>query len=142
MNNKELLNNYDDTITFLEKLKEDVPKILCKPKEKVVEKINYKLTKKKYGVNKIKKGDEVITSPYTFISTINTLYQLELKIVFVDISMDDFNINYDEIKQKITKKTKAIIVVHIYGLPVDMKRVIKIAPTTREIPDKSGIIRR
>ena len=74
----------------------------------------------------LKKGDEVITSPYTFISTINTLYQLELKIVFVDISMDDFNINYDKIKQKITKKTKCILITHFGGNPFDMRKLSKI----------------
>ena len=58
----------------------------------------------------LKKGDEVITSPYTFISTINTLYQLDLKIVFADISMNDFNIDFDQIKKKITKKTKCILI--------------------------------
>jgi len=74
----------------------------------------------------LKKGDEIITSPYTFISTINTLYQLELKIVFADISMDDFNIDFDELKKKITKKTKCILITHFGGNPFDIRKLSKI----------------
>ena len=74
----------------------------------------------------MKKGDEVITSPYTFISTINTLYQLDLKIVFADISMNDFNIDFDQIKKKITKKTKCILITHFGGNPFDITRLSKI----------------
>lgn len=74
----------------------------------------------------LKKGDEVITSPYTFISTINTLYQLDLKIIFADISMDDYNIDFDQIKKKITKKTKCILITHFGGNPFDITKLSKI----------------
>jgi len=49
----------------------------------------------------LKKGDEVITSPFTFISTINSLHQLGLKIKFADINLSDFNINIEDLKKKI-----------------------------------------
>ena len=71
----------------------------------------------------LKKGDEIITSPYTFISTINTLYQLELKIVFADINMDDFNIDFNDLKKKITKKTKCILITHFGGNPFDIRKL-------------------
>lgn len=75
----------------------------------------------------IEKGDEVITSPITFVASANcVIYQGGIP-VFADIKEDTLNIDPDEIKKKINKKTKAIIPVDFTGLPVDLKAMLKIA---------------
>jgi len=74
----------------------------------------------------IKKGDEVITTPFTFIASSNAILYCGAKPVFVDIG-EDFNINPDLIEKKITKKTKAILPVHLFGYPADMVKIMKIA---------------
>jgi perosamine synthetase len=63
----------------------------------------------------IKKGDEVITTPFSFVATANTILMVGAKPIFADISNDDFNIDFNKIKEKITDKTKAIIAVDLYG---------------------------
>ncbi|MDI6840171.1 MAG: DegT/DnrJ/EryC1/StrS family aminotransferase [bacterium] len=75
----------------------------------------------------IGEGDEVITTPFTFIATTEAITHVGAKIVFADIEPKSYNINTDEIKQKITKRTKAIIPVHIFGHPCDMEPIIKLA---------------
>jgi len=72
-------------------------------------------------------GDEVIIPTFTMIATINSVTYVGAKAVLVDSEMDTWNIDIDQIEKKITKKTKAIVVVHTYGHPVDMDRVNKIA---------------
>jgi dTDP-4-amino-4,6-dideoxygalactose transaminase len=72
-------------------------------------------------------GDEVITTPFSFIASSNAILYCGAKPVFVDISEEDFNINPDLIEEKITKKTKAILVVHLYGNPARMDKIMKIA---------------
>lgn len=72
-------------------------------------------------------GDEVITTPMTFIATTNSIIKLGAKPIFVDIENDTGNINVDLIEEAITKKTKAILVVHLYGVMCDMQAVKKIA---------------
>lgn len=73
-------------------------------------------------------GDEVILPSLTMIATINAVYWVGAKPVLVDsTSIDDWNINIKEIKTKISKKTKAIIPVHLYGYPCDMDEINKIA---------------
>ena len=67
----------------------------------------------------IKKGDEVISSPFTFVSTIEVIRLLGAIPVFVDIDIKTFNINEDLIEKKITKKTKAIIAVSLFGQPAN-----------------------
>jgi len=71
-------------------------------------------------------GDEVVTTPFSFIATVNCIRYVGAKPVFVDIK-DDFNIDCEEIQKKITPKTKAIIAVHLYGLPCDMNEMNEIA---------------
>tara|TARA_B100001029_G_C15050527_1_gene450366 strand:- start:440 stop:1597 length:1158 start_codon:yes stop_codon:yes gene_type:complete len=71
-------------------------------------------------------NDEVITTPYTFYATINAIAQADCKPVYVD-AKDDFNINPDLIEKKITKKTKAILVVHWAGRICEMEKIKKIA---------------
>ena len=75
----------------------------------------------------IGKGDEVITTPYTFISTVNVIVQQGAIPVFVDIKPDTFNINPDKIGEKINDKTKAIMPVHFAGQPCEMEKIMKIA---------------
>lgn len=75
----------------------------------------------------VSRGDEVITSPNTFIATTEAITLNGAKPVFVDIDLDTYNIDADKIEKAITKKTKAIIVVHLYGQPADMDHILKIA---------------
>ena len=74
----------------------------------------------------LKKGDEILTSPFTFISTINSIHQLGLNIKFVDINLNDFNINVEDLKKKVTKKTKCVLITHFGGVPCDLNRIYKI----------------
>lgn len=75
----------------------------------------------------IKEGDEVITTPFTFVATANPILMQKAKIVFADINKEDFNIDPEEIEKKITSKTKAIIVVDLYGNPFNVNAIKKIA---------------
>jgi len=75
----------------------------------------------------IKKNDEIITSPFTYFATAEVIAQLGAKPVFVDINIDTFNLDVTQISKLVTKKTKAIIPVHIFGQPADMISIIKIA---------------
>ncbi|MGB9840910.1 DegT/DnrJ/EryC1/StrS family aminotransferase [Thermovenabulum sp.] len=73
-------------------------------------------------------GDEVITTPYTFFASAEAVSRVGAKPVFADISFDDnLNIDVRQIKKKITKNTKAIIPVHIFGCPCNMDEIIQIA---------------
>ncbi len=74
----------------------------------------------------IKKGDEVITTPYTFYATIGAIVTAGAKPVFVDIR-DDYNINTDLIEKAITDRTKVIMPVHWSGLGCEMDKIIPIA---------------
>ena len=71
-------------------------------------------------------GDEVITTPYTFISTVASIVTAGAKPVFVDIK-DDYNIDESKIKSAITKKTKAIMPVHWAGRPCELDKIKSIA---------------
>jgi len=75
----------------------------------------------------IKRGDEVITTPFSFIASANCILYVGAKPVFVDIDPDTYNINTALIEKAITKKTKAILVVHIFGQSCDMDPIKKIA---------------
>ena len=75
----------------------------------------------------IKKGDEVITTPFSFIASANcTLYEGATP-VFVDIDEQTFNMNVRQVERKITKKTKVILPVHLYGYPADMDAIMRVA---------------
>lgn len=74
----------------------------------------------------LKKGDEIITSPMTFISSIHNLYNLGLKIKLIDIDIKNYNIDINLLKKKITNKTKCILVTHYGGLPCEMNQIFKI----------------
>jgi len=76
----------------------------------------------------IRQGDEVIVPSLTFVATANVILYCNAKPVFADIiSFDNFNVSPEDIQEKITNKTKAIIVVHYAGYPCDMKAIIEIA---------------
>ncbi|MCL5070654.1 MAG: DegT/DnrJ/EryC1/StrS family aminotransferase, partial [Actinobacteria bacterium] len=70
---------------------------------------------------------EVITTPFTFPATTNALIWEGLKPVFADIDSETFNINPEEIEKRITKKTCAILAVHVFGNPCDVLAIEKIA---------------
>jgi len=74
----------------------------------------------------IKPGDEVITTPYTFFATASSIVLMGAKPVFVDVKKEDLNIDPDQIEAAITRKTKAITVVHLFGRLCDMDRIGKI----------------
>jgi dTDP-4-amino-4,6-dideoxygalactose transaminase len=75
----------------------------------------------------VKQGDEVITTPHTFIATVEPIIELGAVPVFVDIKADTYCMDPDKIEEAITEKTKAIIAVHIYGQMCEMDRIQEIA---------------
>jgi len=77
--------------------------------------------------NGIGQGDEVITTPFTFIASVNSILYVGATPVLVDIEPDTFNLNPQLIEQAITPKTKAILPVHLYGYPCDMDAIIHLA---------------
>ncbi len=72
-------------------------------------------------------GDEVITTAFTFIATTEAISIVGAKPVFVDIDSDTYNLDAEKIENAITPKTKAIIPVHLYGQPANMKVIMEIA---------------
>ena len=74
----------------------------------------------------IGKGDEVITTAFSWISTAETIQQTGATPVFVDIHPDTYNIDVSKIEERITSRTKAILPVHLYGQPADMAPLMKI----------------
>jgi dTDP-4-amino-4,6-dideoxygalactose transaminase len=77
--------------------------------------------------HEIGQGDEVITVPFTFIASANSILYVGAKPVFVDIDPDSFNIDVDQIEAAITPHTKAIMPVDLYGNPAEMSRIQEIA---------------
>ncbi|HXH17871.1 MAG TPA: DegT/DnrJ/EryC1/StrS family aminotransferase [Chitinophagales bacterium] len=75
----------------------------------------------------LKPGDEVITTTFTFVSTVEILCLLGLKPVLVDVDAKTFNMDVSQVEKKITPKTKAIIPVHLYGQGADMEGIMALA---------------
>ena len=75
----------------------------------------------------LKPGDEIITPSFTYIATTEVIGLLGLKPVFVDCDPENFNISVDEVEKAITKKTKAIVPVHLFGQSSDMKSITSLA---------------
>ena len=76
---------------------------------------------------KIGPGDEVITTPFTFFASAETISAVGATPVFVDIDAATFNMDLDRLEAAITEKTKAIMPVHLFGQPIDMTRLMDIA---------------
>ncbi|MEM9150632.1 MAG: DegT/DnrJ/EryC1/StrS family aminotransferase, partial [Cyanobacteria bacterium P01_F01_bin.3] len=72
-------------------------------------------------------GDEVITTPFSFFATAESIGNVGAKPIFVDIEPDSYNINPHLIEAKISEKTKAIMPVHLYGRPAAMNQIMEIA---------------
>lgn len=81
----------------------------------------------------IGEGDEVITSPITFVASANCAFYCGATPVFADIDLDTYNVSPESIEKCITDKTKAIVAVHFSGQPCDMDKI-------REIADKHNLI--
>jgi dTDP-4-amino-4,6-dideoxygalactose transaminase len=77
-----------------------------------------------YGVNS---GDEVILPPFTFVATASAVSALGAKPVFADIRPDTYNIDPSEIERRVTPRSRAIIVVHLFGLAADMDPILSFA---------------
>ncbi|RLE54017.1 MAG: DegT/DnrJ/EryC1/StrS aminotransferase, partial [Candidatus Methanomethylicota archaeon] len=75
----------------------------------------------------IKPGDEVITTPFTFVASASSILHQNAIPVFADIDRETFNIDPVSIEERITNKTKAIIAVHLCGHPAEMDQIMKIA---------------
>lgn len=76
-------------------------------------------------------GDEVITTPFTFIATAEMISAAGAKSVFVDIDPQTFNLDLNQVEAAITDRTKAIMPVHLFGQPVEMTRLMAIAQSHR-----------
>lgn len=78
-------------------------------------------------------GDEVIVPSFTWVATANAVIYVGATPVLADIDLDSFNISTDDILKKITHKTKAVIVVHLFGNPYDVEKLRKALPSKIEI---------
>lgn len=90
----------------------------------------------------LKKNDEVILPSFTIISCLNPIIRANAKPVFIDVDPETWNMDLKQIEKKITKKTKAILAVHIYGLPTYMPKIIRLAKKYKliVIEDASEVI--
>jgi dTDP-4-amino-4,6-dideoxygalactose transaminase len=79
----------------------------------------------------IGRGDEVITTPFTFVATAGSIARVGAKPVFVDIDPETFNISAKAVEKAITSRTKAIIPVHLFGLSAEMNEINEIAAAHR-----------
>lgn len=82
--------------------------------------------------NGVGPGDEVITTPFTFAATVNSILYVGAKPVFVDIDAETFNLDLSQVEERITPRTKALLPVHLYGYVCDMDQMQAIA-------DKHGL---
>jgi perosamine synthetase len=83
----------------------------------------------------VKEGDEVIVPAFTWVSTANIVLYQGAKVVFVDVDPNTFNLDPDDLRRRITSKTKAIIPVHLFGLCANMDKIKEIAGNIPLIED-------
>ncbi len=83
-------------------------------------------------------GDEVITTPFTFVATVGSIARLGARPVLVDVSPDDFNLDPRQIEKAITRRTRAIMPVHLFGQPAKIDAILEIA-LARRIPRTTGL---
>ena len=76
-------------------------------------------------IYKWKSDDEIIVPSVTWPTTITPVIQSNLKPIFVDCNLEDFSFDYEQLKKKIGKKTKAIFVAHIIGFPANIQKIKK-----------------
>ncbi len=81
----------------------------------------------------VRPGDEVLLPPFTFVATGSAVSALGAKPVFADIRPGTYNIDPSQLDRRVTSRTRAIIVVHLYGLPADMDPILEFA-RTRKLP--------
>lgn len=74
----------------------------------------------------LKQGDEIITTPMTYVSVIHALGLFKLKIKLVDINFENYSLDLNILKKSISKKTKCILITHYGGVPVDTKKIINL----------------
>ena len=77
-------------------------------------------------IYKWKNNDEIIVPSVTWPTTVTPVSQSGLKPIFVDVNLEDFSFDYDDLKKKITNKTKAIFVAHLIGFPANIKKIKQI----------------
>src|SRR2546429_3444925 len=81
----------------------------------------------------VQAGEEVLVPPFTFVATGSAVSALGAKPVFADIRPDTYNIDPAEFERRVTPRTRAIVVVHLYGLPAEMDPILAFAKS-RELP--------
>jgi CDP-6-deoxy-D-xylo-4-hexulose-3-dehydrase len=84
------------------------------------------LTSEVFGKKRLKEGDEYITTPVAFPTTINPGLQYGLKPIFIDVELDTLNIDVNKIEKSITKKTKLIMLAHTLGKPFNLTKIVKL----------------
>jgi perosamine synthetase len=88
---------------------------------------------------KIGAGDEVIVPSFTCSALLNPIFYVGAKAVVVDVNENDFNISPAEIRKRITRKTKAIIVPHMFGCPADLKEIMRLGvPVIEDLAQSIG----
>ena len=79
----------------------------------------------------LNKNDEVLVTPRSYIASASCVVSQNLKPIFVDVDLNSQNISFEDLKRKISKKTKAIILVHLAGFPCEMNKILKICKKHR-----------
>ena len=145
--------DFSDILSIIRVLKSDF--LTCGPKVKEFERIICDYTGAKYCVvvssataglhiamlaAGVSCGDEVITSPVTFLSSANCARFCGAEVKFADIEAETANISVEEIKKHLTNKTKAVIPVHFAGQSCDMKAVRQVCPSQYIIEDAAHAI--